>query len=179
MRLRWQGMNTNDYVVIGLLVIGTSFLAEIPISKWRSRKKAKDASKPARPLGKPSPEQPGSSAPSTGSEQEAQGKVQEDASPPPHPVSDTWLKPKKAYMLIRTSALVAPLRASLEDMENPDWEDIQDHKEAKADAKASRHLGDFTMECPAAFRDGKYDLHALRWWVGKKIQKRDEATNSR
>ena len=124
MRLRWQGMNTNDYVVIGLLVIGTSFLAEIPISKWRSRKKAKDASKPARPLGKPSPEQPGSSA-RTGPEQETQGKVQEDASPPPHPVSDTWLKPKKAYMLIRTSALVAPLRASLEDMENPDWEDIQ------------------------------------------------------
>ena len=56
----WQGMNTNDYVAIGLLVIGTSFLAEIPISKWRSRKKAKDVSKPARPLGKPSPEQYGS-----------------------------------------------------------------------------------------------------------------------
>ena len=53
----WQGMNTNDYVAIGLLVLGTSFLAEIPISKWRSRKKARDVSKPARPTGKSSSEQ--------------------------------------------------------------------------------------------------------------------------
>ena len=313
----WQGMDTNDYVAIGLLVIGTSFLAEIPISKWRSRKKAKDVSKPARPLGKSSSEQyvspdhsgtvsfdysnndgkyrighgeqmfktkwgrrgendiylykdpvslgtiavtdkraigeiddasvydgssnnriltvgeisvlrnahgfwaavriinienknmgsdhdeltfeyviqtngtpsftgvtpptkqerqtekPGSSAPSTGPEQETQGKVQEDPSPPPYPVSYTWLESKEAYMLIRTSTLVSPLPASFEDIENPDWEDIQDHKESKADVIASMHLGDFNLECPDAVRDGKYGLQTLRWWIGKKIEEQD------
>ena len=171
-----------------LTVVGVPcFLYGFQVHTWHQRlrsatsrhQQAFNTSKPARPLGKPSPEQAGSSAPSTGPEQETQGKVQEDAPPPPYPVSYTWFKPKKAYRMIRTSALVAPLRASLEDRENPDWEDIQDHKEAEANAIASMYLGEFKMECPAAFRDGKYGLDALRWWIGKEIQKRDEATNSR
>ena len=90
----------------------------------------------------------------------------------PWPVSHIWWEPREAYMLIRNSSLVAPPPASFEDMENPDWEAIQDSKEASADVIASMHLEDFKMECPDAVRDGKYGLQTLRWWIGRRTWER-------
>ena len=98
------------------------------------------------------------------------------ASPPQYPTSTTWLGPRKAFMLIRTSTLVAPPPASFEDIEDPDWEDIQHRKEARAGEMASMYLGDFGLECPDAVRDGKYGLQTFRWWIGKKIQ--DQGKNA-
>ena len=82
-------------------------------------------------------------------------------------------------MLIRDSTLVIPPPDWSKNIQKPEWNEIRNYKKAQANEMASMHLGDFKLECPAAFRDGKYGLQALRWWIGKKIQKRDEATNSR
>ena len=104
-------------------------------------------------------------------EEETQGRIQGDSSPPPYPVSDKWLESKKAYTLIRTSTLVIPLPDWSKDIQKPEWEEIQDYEETQAKEMASMYLEEFKLECPDAMSGGKlYGLQTLRWWIGKKIK---------
>ena len=106
---------------------------------------------------------------------ETQGRVQGDASPPPYPVSYTCLERKEAYTLIRTSTLIIPPPDWHEDIQNPDWQEIQDYKETRANEMASMYLEEFNLECPEAVRDGKYGRETLRWWIGKKIREQEDS----
>ena len=95
------------------------------------------------------------------------------STPRHYPVSPTSVDSKEAYQQIRASPLVAPVPDWSKDSEKPEWEEIQQRKEEKANLLAAMYLQDFKLECPDAVRDGRVGFQTLLWWIGKKIQERD------
>ena len=102
-------------------------------------------------------------------EQETQGKVQEDTSPPPYPGSYTWLDKADAFLLIRGSTLVPNVPYDF----NKPWTKSEGRERVRANSITFGDLAEFGGACPEAVRDGKYGRETLEWWIGKKIQEQD------
>ena len=102
-------------------------------------------------------------------EQETQGKVQEDASLPPYPVSYTWMDKADAFLLIRGSTLVPNVPYDF----NKPWTKSEGRKRVRANSITFGDLAEFGGECPEAVCDGKYGRETLEWWIGKKLREQE------